>query len=166
MFGAGTGVTKQRIESGYYDGSEDEGGAMAGHHLSHLNNKLMSLNIKKKKQRGGSQQLSTKSTQSHYSMTSEMGGSSSYVSSTNISIISGGPEEEGVHGVHGVNINNNSSKKKTGMLPHFNKQGGVKKVQGGGFPAESSLKKKSNLLIGTKKTFFYIYNIYSHTEDF
>lgn len=109
----------------------------------------MFLNSKKKKQRG-EQQLSAKSNHSHYSMTSEMGGSSSYVSSTNISIISGGgPEEEGVQlhgsGVHGNN--NNSGKKRIGLLPHFNKNGGVKKYELA--PGENpSTKKKNTLLIG------------------
>ena len=110
----------------------------------------MSLNSKKKKQRG-ELQLSAKSNHSHCSMTSEMGGSSSYVSSTNISIISGaGHEEEGVHGgIHG----NNSGKKKTGLLPHFNKHGGIKKHEfaaaaAGGVDG-SSTKKKNNLLIGS-----------------
>lgn len=92
-------------------------------------------------------------------MTSEMGGSSSYVSSTNISIISGGgPEEEDVHnhggGVHGMN--NNSRKKKTGLLPHFNKHGGITKNEDAAGGDGLSTKMKNTLLIGMDKYLFII----------
>lgn len=126
------GPAKQRIESGYYDGSEDE----TGH--THI----MQMHKFSLKKRGG--HCSTKSTQSHCSVTSEIG-SSSYVSSTNISINSGAEEEGVVH-----TKSNNSGKKKTGILPHFNKHSS-KKFENPFLldpSASSSPKKKSNLLIG------------------
>ena len=113
-------IEKQRIESGYYEGTDFD---------EHHPNKL-SL-----KKRNGH---STKSTESKESMTSEMG--SSYVSSTNISINSGAEEDS-----HDITIHS-GHKKKTGLLPHFTKHHGSRKIDGSG----GSLKGKSNnsLLLG------------------
>jgi len=124
---------KRRIESGYFDGSEDEG------HPHKLHTSL--------KKRGGQ---STKSTQSHDSMTSEMG--SSYVSSTNISIISGA-EDDG-NDINGGGI---AGRKKTGILPHFPKPGGkhTRKLPPGGANG-----KLSNLLLGKPFVFFFLFFFY------
>ena len=118
---------KRRIESGYFDGSEDEG------HPHKLHTSL--------KKRGGH---STKSTESHDSMTSEMG--SSYVSSTNISINSGA-EDDG-NDVSGAV----TGRKKTGLLPHFPK---LSTKHSRKLPSGSAKGKPSNLILG--KPFFIIF---------